>query len=409
MNTLTNDKRQKLLIFMCFLIYVASYTSRYSYNANIVAIKEYYDVSNSLTGLVSTCFFFAYGIGQLILSSFCKKMNKRIFLSTPLLISSLINIILFFRPTFVIYKYLWLINGLSLSILWALIMLTLSENLEEKYLSKAVVIMSSTVATGTVITYGCSSLFNLFSGFRYSFLLGSIIAFTVGIIWILIGDKLLTNSYIKEKEEKDNNNKKQKADSIAIITIILFAIFMCIDNLIKDGINTWVPQILKDTFNLGNSLSIILTLVLPLLGLLGAIMAVQLNKIIKDNVLLNGILFLCAGTLITLVLISLNNKLLVPILLSFGLVSLTMHSINGFITCVIPLKLRDKFNSGTLAGVLNGCGYIGSTISAYSLGALADKTGWNGAVILLLSLAFIASLISIIFYAYLKISKKENI
>ena len=72
------EKRQNLLILMCWLVYVSSYLSRYSYNSNIVAIKDYYGVTNSVTGLVSTCFFFAYGTGQLVNGLMCKKYNAKV-------------------------------------------------------------------------------------------------------------------------------------------------------------------------------------------------------------------------------------------------------------------------------------------------------------------------------------------
>ena len=146
-----NDKmRQNLLIFMCWMIYVASYISRYSYNANIVAIKDYYNVTNSTTGLVSTFFFFAYGVGQIVNGIMCKTYNKKLFLSLPLIVSALINLYLFTCPKIEIYKYLWLVNGICLSVLWSLLILTLSENLDEKHLSPAMIVMSSTVAAGTI-------------------------------------------------------------------------------------------------------------------------------------------------------------------------------------------------------------------------------------------------------------------
>lgn len=77
--------------------YSVSYVSRYSYNANIVAIKDYYGVTNSVTGLVGTCFF-AYGIGQVVNGFLCKKYNKKSFLSLPLMISAVINFYLFTCP-----------------------------------------------------------------------------------------------------------------------------------------------------------------------------------------------------------------------------------------------------------------------------------------------------------------------
>lgn len=51
------DKKKKVIDFYVLAFYSVSYVSRYSYNANIVAIKDYYGVTNSVTGLVGTCFF----------------------------------------------------------------------------------------------------------------------------------------------------------------------------------------------------------------------------------------------------------------------------------------------------------------------------------------------------------------
>jgi sugar phosphate permease len=39
--------------------------------------------------------------------------------------------------------------------------------------------------------------------------------------------------------------------------------------------------------------------------------------------------------------------------------------------------MKGKMNSGMLAGVLNGFCYVGSTLSSYGLGALADHFGWE--------------------------------
>ena len=40
------------LIILCWLVYTSSYIGRLSYNANIIQIREYFNVSYSETGLV---------------------------------------------------------------------------------------------------------------------------------------------------------------------------------------------------------------------------------------------------------------------------------------------------------------------------------------------------------------------
>lgn len=74
-----------------------------------------------------------------------------------------------------------------------------------------------------------------------------------------------------------------------------------------------------------------------------------------------------------------------------------MHAANNFITSFVPLKLRDNFNSGLLAGILNGCGYVGSTISSYGLGAIADKNGWNGVFVVITVLCLVLTVTSFLF------------
>ena len=59
-----SGKLQVWLIFMCVFAYTVSCVSRYSYNANIVAIREYYGADNASAGLAGTFYFFAYGAGQ---------------------------------------------------------------------------------------------------------------------------------------------------------------------------------------------------------------------------------------------------------------------------------------------------------------------------------------------------------
>ena len=65
------------LIALCWLVYTCSYLGKLGYNANIAKIETAYNVTHSTAGLVSTFFFFAYGIGQIFNGIFCKKYPIR--------------------------------------------------------------------------------------------------------------------------------------------------------------------------------------------------------------------------------------------------------------------------------------------------------------------------------------------
>ena len=67
-----------------------------------------------------------------------------------------------------------------------------------------------------------------------------------------------------------------------------------------------------------------------------------------------------------------------------------MAGINNVITNVVPLYMKNHINSGTLAGVLNGFCYVGSAVSSYILGSVADMWGWLAVFIILILISGVA-------------------
>ena len=104
-----------------------SYIGRYSYKSNIVN----FGISDSaVTGLVMSFFYGAYGIGQIFNGLYCSKYNKKIILPAVCVCSALCNLIVGLGVDFALVKYIWLFNGICLSVLWSSLILVLSENLE---------------------------------------------------------------------------------------------------------------------------------------------------------------------------------------------------------------------------------------------------------------------------------------
>ena len=64
--------------------------------------------------------------------------------------------------------------------------------------------------------------------------------------------------------------------------------------------------------------------------------------------------------------------------------------------------MKGKVNSGLVAGLLNGFCYLGSTLSSYGLGLIADNFGWSAVFWVLLA---VCSLVCVGAVAYLTIKK----
>ena len=96
-------------------------------------------------------------------------------------------------------------------------------------------------------------------------------------------------------------------------------------------------------------------------------------------------------------------------LILFAFVRMLAGSSNSTITSIFPLQMKGKINSGLIAGVLNGCCYVGSTISSYGLGSVADRFGWLAVFYLLLGVCGAVVLVAFVYVLINKLlrGKKE--
>ena len=321
-----------------------------------------------------------------------------------------------FCDNFAIFKYVWFINGATLSVLWPTLIRLLSENLSDDYCPKAVVVMGTSVAVGTFVTYGISALFNAVinnsSSYKYAFYVAIVALPMLAVLWATSYKKLVVKTDKSAAGTsavgmQDLGNEKKKTSRALLMTIIVLALFAVVTNLVKDGLTTWIPQILSDIYAMPDFLSILLTLLLPVLALFGTALAVAMNKKIKDIVNLCALAFAVITVLIAIVIAAVNTGAAI-MLICLSLVSLMTSAVNNAVTSMFPLYYKEQLNSGLVAGVLNGFCYIGSTISSYGLGALADGVGWNAVFELLASASAFCVVLAAIRILVANIKKKKN-
>lgn len=367
------------LIVLCWVVYACSYLGKLNYAANITPIMAHYGVNHAQAGLVSSYFSATYAVGQVINGIFCRRYPLRQMVFAALAVSGGVNLAVAFAPNFGMIRYLWMVNGFATSLLWPCLVRLLSESLSKKDLGKAVIAMGTTTATGTFAIYGISALFAVFDGFKWVFLLSAATVLAVAVYWYFAVNKRLAGI---EKEERIGTEKEERKASgspgkALLVCVCMLSLYGVFTNLVKDGLSGWVPSILKEEYGLGDSLSILLNLALPMVSMFGSALSVRAQKRIPDFVLLCGVLFGVAGVVLFGVTAGLEQGLLPVIFCGFAAVCLLMATCNSVITSMFPMFMKGKMNSGMLAGVLNGFCYLGSTASYYGLGALADHFGWH--------------------------------
>ena len=391
MNFTKKKCSQNTIIILCWLVYIFAYLGRYSYNANISLIMDDFKINHATAGVVTTCFFFAYGIGQVVNGIFCARYNKKYLFPIVLLLSSILNL-LALVVSFSFFKYMWLINGFLQSFLWSSAVNILGDYLDSEHMKRALVIMGTSATAGTILAYGSSAFFVWLGNYRIMFVFAAVMMLLLGVIWLI-----LFKPGEKQQSEETKPEEQQSGGAKSIFALLsVLAFFSIINNLVKDGLNTWVPAILTEEYKMKDEVAIFSSLVLPLLGTFGAFVAIWLNKYIKSFVKLSTVLF-TASSLVIIGIMTLGSQSAIMMILCFGVVLCLMHGVNNVVTSIAPLKMRDKMNPGKTAGILNGFCYLGSTISSYGLGMIADNWGWQSVFMLLLVMCVICVGTGIIF------------
>lgn len=400
------------LILLGWLLYTTSYLGKVNYSANITQIIDFYGVSKAEAGLAPTFFFFAYGIGQVVNGLLCKKYNMKLVIFASMILSASINLIIAVSSTFAIVKWLWMLNGFCLSVLWPTLIRLLSESLAKKDLGRSSVIIGTTVAAGTLIIYALSSLYAALNVFKLSFYTAAIADFTVAIIWLLAYEKAVAKANSKRKSEiaEELQEKTQVQENKAgpdkrqvKMMIVFLCVFAVGVNFVKDGLNTWVPSILKEEYAMADALAILLTLFLPIVAIFGNAFAVFMHKRVCDYVTHCCLVFAVVGCIVGGIIWSLGARQVVVMLTGLVMTSLLIASLNSLITSVFPMFMRNYVNSGMIAGVLNGFCYLGSTMSSYGLGSIADHFGWTSVFWVLFSFCV---LVCVMWCAYMLLKKR---
>lgn len=413
-----SESFQKYLIFLCWFIYTMAQVARYSYSSNVTLIEEKYGITHAVSGLPATFYFFSYGIGQIITGLLCKKYNVRYVVTGALIVSAGCNFLLFLQIDFAFIKYIWALNGFAQANFWPLLMLTLSNNISDKFRSGAGVTMSTATAVGTFLSYGISALFATNKRYyHFTFLVSAVLLPTVAILWFF-SSKKFKNGERNNRESTDvsavnaSKNEKSGAKNVTswstVALLGLFAEFAMMSLAISGGLRQWVPAILKDSYGLEDWLSIFVSVFLPLFSIFASFIAAFLHRKLKDFVLIVGIMFaisivLCGTLTLTL---SVSWQIVMVI---FVLLMIVMGVIQNQMTVIAPLVMREKTNSGFLAGFLNGCSYMGNALSTYGLGLIADNGGWLGVFVLLTGISVFSAACAFGYYFLKKYNKRFRI
>lgn len=383
-------KRQTKFALLFSLAYFISYITRINFGAVISEMVSATGFSKDLLSLSVTGSFVTYGVGQLISGVLGDKISPKNLVLYGLIITVLMNMAIPFCTSPYTMMAVWCVNGFAQSLMWPpivkLMTLMFSNEVYKKVCEK--VILASSFAT--IMVYLVSPVLIAISGWKTVFFFSAIL----GLIMILVWQKYCLN--LKPKRVERNTTSKSNISVFFCPAMLCVMIAIICVGMLRDGITTWMPTYISETYNLKNEISILTGVLLPLFSVFSINMATKLyTKKLKNPVFCGGVMFL-AGAFSAVLMVVTTGKNAIFSVVSAALITGCMHGVNLMLICMIPAFFKKFDFVSTGSGVINFCTYIGSAISTYGIAILSQKSGWGFTLKLWVLIAVLGTLLCFI-------------
>ncbi|MBE6648927.1 MAG: MFS transporter [Ruminococcaceae bacterium] len=380
--TITKNETKKLnkeLKILCCAVYFFSYLSRQNYPAVLTEIIEDMNVSKSLAGIALMGSFISYGIFQIISGIFGDKIKPQKLVFAGLFGSSAVNLLIWLFPNIYFMNVVWCLNGAFQSLIWPPLVRLIIENFGEKEYSVTVVRVTQASYIATVLVYLLSPFVIASLNWRCVFAFSGMGAMLFSLVWLIKTKNIESSLARKEKlieseKEKINYRKLLASGFIPIILSTIVAGFM------RDGISTWMPTYINETYGISSFSSILTGAVIPIFS---ALFLDVLNFIGEKigNEMKTASLYLGVALLSCSLMYFGFSKLPVFDVALMVIVTICVHGVNLMLVCNVPKRFAKYGKSSTMSGILNASVYAGSAFSAYGVASLATEFGWRNVIL----------------------------
>jgi MFS transporter, OPA family, glycerol-3-phosphate transporter len=392
---------EKFLFWLCWIAYFSTYIGRLNYSASLTGIILSEGFSKGQAGMIGTAFFFAYGAGQFVSGFLGDRLAPKKMVFTGLMVSGLCNLAMAGAKSSGLMTAVWCVNGLFQAFIWSPMIRLMYEYYETETRMKACVSLNSSVPIGTMAAYGLTALVIWLSGWRTMFVLAGAALIGTSLFWITgmkrVERYAAESGKMEEMPSGETGGSAKAAvnwKSLLIQSGFLFLMMaLFVQGALKDGVTTWVPTYISETYGLSAILAITSTMVIPVFNLLGVYLASFANiHWFRNEVRTAGAFFVVSAAAILVLRLSSGRSMAVSFLM-LALATTAMMAVNTMLIAVLPSYFGVIGRASSVSGLLNSSVYAGGAVSTYGIGALSVALGWNATIVIWFLMAAVSAVI----------------
>jgi len=406
MNMRADRKNIERLIWLFTIVYFVSYVSRQGLGTILVEVIQSGFALKTTAALALTVCSITYGAGQIISGYISDRFKPQHVMFSGLLLTSACNLAVFLMPDDRFLVPVWGINGFAQALMWPPLVRLMSASFDEADYQKSCIRVSQGANVGTIVLYLVAPVVISLLNFRFVFLLSGFLALAVAFVWNKDFPKI-SAKLVKTKAVTDGEHVVEEGNAHFGLNAVLVTVFIMLSivmqGALRDGVTSWTPTLLSETFNMSSSVSILSGVVLPLFAIATHQVTGWIYRKYLKNPLVCAFAIFSVGAIAALLLYAVNGKSSVLAVIFLALLVGSMHGVNIMLITMVPVSYKKYGHVSLIAGVLNSATYIGAAISTYGIAVYAEHFGWNSTILLWAGIAAVGGLLCI---SILKLWKK---
>ena len=369
-----------LLFCLCWAAYFLTYFGRLNFNAVMTQVITEGVLTKPQAGMLGTAFFFTYAVGQLFSGWLGDRVSPRWFICTGLAVSGACNLALGAASRYPLMLGIWCVNGFVQSFLWPPLLRIFCERYEDRVRLRACVAINTTVPVGTLVTYGFAAWMVARGAWRGTFTVAGAVLCVFAAVWAAAMGKVERWAEAHGQEAPPLQKRVKGGGGLGGLFwgagLALLCAALAVQGMLKDSVTSWAPVYLSEGYGMTAAAAILTTTVIPVLNIFGMVLASSLMRKKQSEHGHAALLYVfCAAALAVLLAGSGKSAVLAIALLAVS--TTAMIAVNTLLVSVFPGRFSATGQVAAISGILNFSVYVGSALSNYGIGAMAESLGWT--------------------------------
>lgn len=376
------------LAMLLSFTYFVSYLTRLNYGSLMLEMERSLNISNTLLSMAVTGSAVTYGVGQIVSGFLGDKMSPKRLIFSGLVTTAAMNFLIpAAAPNVYLMTAAWCVNGAAQAMMWPPIVVIMSEALTAGEYNKTSIMVSCGGYAGNIAVYLLSPLMIRISTWQSVFFICGGFALLMALAVSFLCPDVRSGKRAEAPEKKN-------AGIRGILTPFLIFVMLGVafEGALREGILTWMPTYISDTYNLGSEISILSGVILPVFSTASVIISMVIYEHFIKNPLHYAALMLVIGAVFSGLLYVLTGQSALLSVISFAVITAAMHGASLMLTAMIPPLYIKKGNVSTVSGVINAATYVGSALSGVGTAALSSAFGWTAVTVVWAAFALAGAL-----------------